>query len=116
MATKEVKPAPLEEVEAPTEELVIPTSKPQTSEYSSSEQLQRAHSADVFAQTQAKEKKAAATESEKVKGMLDKYIEQHSSTTKVRALAEKNKREKSYQLDLSADLVEMLEKIKKSLR
>lgn len=117
MATKEpITPAPLEEVEAPAEVIGVPTTKPQTSEYESSEQIQRKHNADVFAATQEKAKKVAATEAEKVKGMLDKYIEQHSTTIAVRAAAKKAKRTNEYQMDLSADLVEMLQKIKKSLR
>lgn len=122
MATKPeepVTPAPLPEVEVPptpVEELSIPTSKSQSSEYESSEQLQRAHNADVFARTQEKEKKVVATQAQKTARMLDKYIEQHASTVKVRALAIKNKRENNYQMDLSADLVEILEKIKSELR
>lgn len=116
MATEEVKPAPLEEVEVPVEELLIPTSKPTDGDYQSSEHLQRAHNAEVFAKSQEKERKAATTEREKVVGALDKYIEQHSSTTKVRALAVKNSRTNELQMDISADLVEMLQKIKKSLR
>lgn len=118
MATEEKKPAELPEVEAPAETLAVsvPTTKPQSLEYESSEQLQRSHAADVFAQEEAKAKKAATSETDRLRGMLDKYIEQHSSTTAVRAAAKKNERTNEYQMDLSADLVEMLEKIKKSLR
>lgn len=118
MATPEqpATPAPLEEVEAPAEVLSVPTTKPQDSEYLSSEHLQRAHSADVFAQTQAKEKKQTATQSQKLQGMLDKYIKEHGSTVAVRKLAKKHKRTNELQMEISADLVEILEKIKSEVR
>lgn len=118
MTAKEVTPAPLEEVVVPeiVAELLIPTSKPQSSEYQSSEAIQRAHSADVFARTQEKEKKAIATQSEKIIRMLDKYINEHSMTVSVRKLAKKHKRTNELQMELSADLVEILEKIKSEVR
>ena len=84
------------------------------SEYQSSEELHR-HSAFVTpSSTEAKDKNV--TEIKKVIGVLDKYIDSHSSTVFVRQEAVKNIRTADYQLDLSADLVEMLTKIKKELR
>lgn len=85
-------------------------------EYNSSEELQRA-TRDTFV-NQAVEKKAEQKRSEKDKlhAVLDKYITKHNSTKSVRAMAVETKRDASYQLDLSADLVEILEKIKNELR
>ncbi len=84
-------------------------------EYQSSEELHRHHNNDVFARTQKDDSNKNISDREKLKKILDRHIKQHSSTKNVRALAEKNKRTADYQLDLSADLVEMLEKIKKEL-
>jgi len=85
-------------------------------EYQSSEELQRANR-DVFAATEG-EKAATAKRSEKDKlhAVLDKYIGRHESTKAVRETAKEHKRAADYQLDLSADLVEILEKIKNELR
>lgn len=85
------------------------------SEYNSSEELQR-HSADVFARQQTKKAEASVTETDKVKKVLDRYIAKHSSTKHIRTLAKESKRTADQQLDLSADLVEILEKIKSELR
>jgi hypothetical protein len=82
--------------------------------YSSSEEYQRHAAADAFAKTEAK-KAEVISEKEKLKKSLDKYIAEHSSTTAVRALAVKNNRTNDYQMDLSADLVELLTKIKKGI-
>lgn len=86
------------------------------SDYTSSEELQRANR-DVFASEQA-EKKARERRSEKDKlhAVLDKYVAKHNSTKAVREMAVEHKRTADYQLDLSADLVEILEKIKNELR
>lgn len=84
------------------------------SEYNSSEEFQR-HRADVFAREQAKEKDTVTPES-KLKALLDKYIAKHSSTKEVRAMATAANRTADEQLNLSADLVEILEKIKSDLR
>jgi len=84
--------------------------------YQSSEELQR-HNHDVFMSNEAKKvQNGTKTEQDKLKSVLDKYIAKHSSTKSVRALAQENKRTAEYQLDLSADLVEILEKIKNELR
>ena len=92
-------------------------------EYISSEELQR-HNASVFAGV-TEEKKEKTTETEKLKKTLAKYIAQHDTTTKVRAIADHKSANRNsrilkygteYQLDLSADIVEILEKIKSELR
>ena len=86
-------------------------------EYSSSEELQRQRS--VFADKTSK-KEVNTTETDKIKKILDLYIAKHSKTTTVRALSRENPNVAQYgvgyQLDLSADIVEILEKIKSELR
>ena len=85
-------------------------------EYQSSEELQRANR-DAFVDESAKKKaEEARTEKDKLHKVLDKYIEKHNSTVSVREMAVEHKRTADYQLDLSADLVEILEKIKNELR
>jgi hypothetical protein len=85
------------------------------SEYISSEELQR-HNADVFAGKTAKKKTVDTTETDKVKKVLGIYIAKHSATINVREEAKNNNRTAEYQLDLSADLVIILQKIKSELR
>lgn len=87
------------------------------SEYISSENLQRAaaNKAEVFADN-TKEKKVDTSESDRVKKVLDKYVKLHSNTVSVRAMAKENDHTADYQLDLSADIVEILTKIKNELR
>ena len=86
-------------------------------EYNSSEELQRQRS--VFAD-QTTKKEVNTTETDKIKRILDLYIAKHSKTTTVRALSRENPNVAQYgadyQLDLSADLVEILTKIKSELR
>ena len=84
-------------------------------EYQSSEELQRANR-DVFAIEAAKKAQENRTEKDKLHAVLDKYIAKHESTKAVREMAVTHKRTADYQLDLSADLVEILEKIKNELR
>lgn len=85
-------------------------------EYQSSEELQRA-SREAFVDEAAKKKQEAeATERQKVVKVLDRYIEKHSKTTEIRKMAKEGDRTADAQLDLSAELVEILEKIKKELR
>lgn len=85
----------------------------------SSEEFQRHKSVDVFSAGEAR-KRVDPTEKEKVRRVLDKYIAVHSSTKGVRSLAKENQNVEKYgaeyQLDLSADIVEILEKIKSDLR
>lgn len=84
--------------------------------FMSSESIQRQHSIDVFSQGEEKAEKATKSEIDRLKGLIDIQINKHSSTSAVRKLAEESKRNKSYQLDLSADIVEVLTKIKSELR
>lgn len=84
--------------------------------YQSSEELQRANRdtfVDKSAQKKAEEQK---TEKDKLKKVLDKYIDKHSKTSSVRDMAKEGKRTAEAQLDLSAELVVILEKIKNELR
>ena len=86
-------------------------------DYSSSEEFQWQRS--VFADKTSK-KEVNTTETDKIKKILDLYIAKHSKTTTVRALSKENPNVAQYgvgyQLDLSADIVEILEKIKSELR
>lgn len=84
--------------------------------YNSSENLQRSNR-DVFANASTKPKdKAEQSVHDKNISVIDGYVKMHQSTVNVRSLAKKNHRTADYQLDLSADLVEILEKIKSELR
>ena len=87
--------------------------------YNSSEELQRAQ-ASVFAQkeveTAAKKREARKSELNANQKLVDDYIALYSNTKHVRNMAEEHKRTADYQLDLSADIVEVLEKIKSKLR
>lgn len=86
------------------------------SDYISSEELQR-HNADVFARNEAKKAETTPkTEKDKLVALLDAQIKKHSSTKSVRAMVKDSKKTADYQLDLSADIVEILEKIKSELR
>lgn len=85
-------------------------------DYTSSEELQRA-TRDTFVDEAARKRaQTEQTERQKVHKVLDKYVAKYSSTKSVRAMAQENKRAADYQLDLSADIVEILEKIKNELR
>lgn len=83
--------------------------------YQSSEELQRQRRADVFT-AESKKQKKTLTEKDKLKRLLDMHIDTHSDTSRVRAEAKANNRENGYQLDLSADIVLILTKIKSELR
>ena len=86
--------------------------------YQSSEEFQRHkfNNPGVFASEKDKEAVKEVTPNEKVKKVLDRYIQKHSQTKNIRAMAKENNRTADQQLDLSADLVEILEKIKSELR
>lgn len=110
--------AKLQEVDVPAENLNTPEPAAPVSapEYQSSEELQRANR-DAFVDAEAKKKaKQSRTEKDKLHAVLDKYIAEHGSTDKIRKLAKENNRTADQQLDLSADLVEILKKIKNELR
>lgn len=84
-------------------------------DYQSSEELQRANR-DAFVDESAKKAaEAQLSEKQKVAKVLDKYINRHSKTTEIRKMAKENSRSAEAQLDLSADLVEILSKIKNEL-
>ena len=86
------------------------------SEYQSSEELQRATRDTFVDKTVGRAAQEARTEKDKLHAVLDKYIAKHSSTKSVRELSVENNNPADYQLDLSADIVEILEKIKNELR
>lgn len=83
-------------------------------EYRSSEELQR-HKAEVFASEQAK-KAVDVSERDRIFKVIDSHIAKHSSTVSVRELARANNKTADYQLDLSADIVALLNKIKSELK
>lgn len=85
-------------------------------EYNSSEELQMAHRASVFAEEEKKKETDVLTAKQRYDKVLDKYIDMHSNTKTVRKTAKENDRTNDYQLDLSADIVDLLEKIKSELR
>lgn len=85
-------------------------------EYQSSEELQRASRGAFIDEAAKKKVEEQQTEKDKLRKVLDRYIAKHSKTTDVREMAKEGKRTVEAQLDLSADLVEILEKIKKELR
>lgn len=84
--------------------------------YNSSEEFHMAHQSAFIDKKKKEEEEARLTDKEKLKALLDLHIRKYSSTTAVRKMAKENKRNADYQLDLSADIVEVLEKIKKELR
>ena len=76
--------------------------------YNSSEEFQRAHAAGLA------QKKAE--EAQRIRKTLDKYIAKYSKTTETRKRALSNGKTADHQLDVDADVVEILEKIKNELR
>lgn len=87
-----------------------------TFEYQSSEELQRANRDTFIDQAAKKAAQDARTEKDKLHRVLDKYIAKHSKTTEVREMAKESNRSTDAQLDLSAEVVAILEKIKNELR
>jgi hypothetical protein len=85
-------------------------------EYNSSEELQRANR-NVFSDKDAeKDAQAQRSEKDKLHKVLDKYIKKHGYAKDVRDMAVEHNRTADQQLDLSASLIEILEKIKIELR
>lgn len=85
-------------------------------EYQSSEELQRANR-DTFVDKAAQKKaEKERTEKDKLHKVLDKHIAKHSKTSEVRKMAKEGERSAEAQLDLSAEVVVILEKIKNELR
>ena len=84
--------------------------------YNSSEELARVARQTFIQKEQEKEQEKRLTDKERLLSGLNQYIAKYSKTTSVRKIAEEKKRTADYQLDLSADIVEILEKIKSDLR
>lgn len=84
--------------------------------YNSSEELARVNRQTFIQKEAEKEKRKQLTDKERLLSGLDQYIAKYSTTTTVRKMAEEKKRTADYQLDLSADIVEVLTKIKSDLR
>lgn len=112
MAEPTKQPAPLPEVDAPTTPVVVGG----VEEYGSSEEFARAHAAGLAKKKADEEAAKAVTETQKVVRVLDKYIVKYSKTTEVRKMAKAAKVSADHQLDVAADIVEILEKIKIELR
>lgn len=85
-------------------------------EYKSSEEFQRAHRAGIEELKAEEETRKVLTDRQKIRKVLDKHIEKYSKTSEVRKMAEEKKKSAEHQLDVCADVVEILEKIKNELR
>lgn len=118
MATENETPAP----EAPvTETPVNETTSPMqvvggVEVYTSSEEFQRVHALGLQKQKEDEENRKMLTERQKVRATLDKYIVKYSKTTETRKRAKANNKSADHQLDVDAEVVEVLEKIKNELR
>lgn len=100
----------------PAEVVVPPVVVGGTEEYKSSEELQRAHRVFVEDEEKKKEEQQRLTDKQKLHKVLDRHIAKHSKTSEVRKMAQEAKRTADAQLDLSAEIVTILEKIKNELR
>lgn len=87
--------------------------------YNSSEELQRAQSgvfADKVASEAQKRRDARKADLNANQAVVDEYIAIYNNSKDIRRMAKEHNRTADYQLDLSADIVEVLEKIKSKLR
>lgn len=84
--------------------------------YNSSEEFQRAHAVGLAEQKKQEEQQKALTEKQKIRKVLNKYIEKYSKTSETRKRAQANNKSADHQLDVDAEVVEILEKIKNELR
>ena len=84
--------------------------------YNSSEEFQRAHAAGLAQKAAEEAQQKATTEKERIRVVLDKYIAKYSKTTETRKRAEAHGKSADHQLDVDAEVVEILEKIKNELR
>jgi len=85
-------------------------------EYQSSETIQRV-TRDAFIDKAAQKRvEEQRTEKDKLHKILDKYIAKHSKTTEIRNMAKAGERTADVQLEISAEVTEILEKIKNELR
>lgn len=96
--------------------LAVPTMLGGVEEYSSSEEFQRAHRVALEEQKKEEETRKVLTDKQRLRVVLDKYITKYSKTSEVRKMATANKKSADHQLDVCADVVEILEKIKNELR
>lgn len=85
-------------------------------EYKSSEEFQRAHRVGIEKQKAEEEAQKVLTDKQKLRNVLDKYLKKYSKTSEVRKMAVANKKSADHQLDVCAEVVEILEKIKNELR
>lgn len=85
-------------------------------EYSSSEEFQRAHRVALDKQQEDEKAQKHLTDKQKLRTVLDKYITKYSKTSEVRKMADAKKKSADHQLDVCAEVVEILEKIKNELR
>lgn len=100
----------------PEENLPAPAVEGGVEVYNSSEEFQRAHAAGLARQAEEEKQQQATTEKQKIKVVLDKYIKKYSKTTETRKRAKANNKSADHQLDVDAEVVEILEKIKTELR
>ena len=85
-------------------------------EYQSSEELQRTNRDTFIDASTKRDAQERRSEKDNLHKVLDKYIAKHSSTKDVRSIAKELNRTADHQLNLSADIVEILETIKNELR
>lgn len=85
-------------------------------QYNSSEEIQRANRGTFVDPNAKKEAEEKRSEKDEIHEVLDKYIAEHGSTIHLKKLTEESGKSVEHQLDVSASLVEILEKIKKDLR
>lgn len=84
--------------------------------YNSSEEFARVHAAGLAQQKIEEEKQKATTEKQKIKAVLDKYIAKYGDISEVRKMAKAGKKSADHQLDVNAEVIETLRKIKNELR
>ncbi len=84
--------------------------------YNSSEEFQRAHAAGLAEKAAKEAQQKATTEAQRIRAVLDKYIAKYSKTTETRKRAQAHGKTADHQLDVDAEVVEILEKIKNELR
>lgn len=84
--------------------------------YNSSEEFQRAHAAGLAEKKAREEQQKIDTEAQRIRRTLDRYIAKYSKTTETRKRAEAHGKSADHQLDVDAEVVEILEKIKNELR
>ena len=109
-------PAPVEATPGEPKPLVAPVVVGGVEEYSSSEEFQRAHAQGLARQAEEEKAQKATTEKQRIRLVLDKYISKYGDTVEVRKMGEKNKKSADHNLDVAADVTEILQKIKNELK